>query len=252
MLPAPLSADPAFDLDAAYAVEAELVRLRRAEGRRTAGLKIGFANRAVWRALKLETLVWAHVYDHTVHHAADNRAALAIGGRIAPKIEPEVVLRLAGPIAPGGGAAEALAAVNGMALGFEIIDCPFPGWTFQPADLVAASGFHVALVIGRIRAVTAGDIPALVDALAQFTVTLTKDGAVAAEGAGKNVLKSPALCLAELASAIARRSGAEPLAAGDVVTTGSLTAPQPIAAGEEWRAEVSGLDLPALTLRFTS
>src|SRR4026208_268425 len=48
VLPAPLSSrDPAFDLSAAYAVEAELVRLRRAAGHATVGRKVGYANKAV-------------------------------------------------------------------------------------------------------------------------------------------------------------------------------------------------------------
>src|SRR5437870_7318311 len=68
----PSSRDPEFDLTAAYAVEAELVRLRRASGRATVGRKVGFANKALWRVLKLDTLVWAHMYDDTVRYAEHN------------------------------------------------------------------------------------------------------------------------------------------------------------------------------------
>lgn len=257
MLPAaPTTRDPAFDLDAGYAVEAELVRLRRAEGRRTVGLKVGFANKAAWRILKLETLVWAHLYDNTVHHAPGNEASLLIAGRVAPKIEPEIVFRLARPLGPGADAAAALEAVEWMALGFEVNDCVFPDWKFQPADFVAAFGFHVALVIGAPTAPRGLEDnmtgEALLNALATFTLALSKNGHPAEEGSGKNALRSPALCLAELASAIARRPGAEPLSAGDLVSTGTLTTPQPVAAGDVWRAEVTGLNLPALTLRFTT
>jgi len=69
-------------------------------------------------------------------------------------------------------------------------------------------------------------------------------------GSGKNSLRSPALCLGELAEALTRRPGATPLAAGDLISSGTLTTPLPVAAGEEWTAEVEGLDLPSLTLRF--
>jgi 2-oxo-3-hexenedioate decarboxylase len=62
-------------------------------------------------------------------------------------------------------------------------------------------------------------------------------------------LRSPALCLAELASALARQPSAEPLAAGELISTGTLTDPQPLAPGETWTASVAGLDLPVLTLR---
>lgn len=56
MLSGPLSARAGFDLDTAYAVEAELKKFREATGHRVAGRKVGYANKAVWRILKLETL----------------------------------------------------------------------------------------------------------------------------------------------------------------------------------------------------
>ena len=57
ILPAPLTTrESGFDLSAAYVVEAEIARLRRAEGRTTVGRKVGYANKAVWRALKLEVM----------------------------------------------------------------------------------------------------------------------------------------------------------------------------------------------------
>src|SRR6266498_5584637 len=82
-----------FDLDAAYAVERELSRRRRAEGRTVVGRKVGYANKAVWRALKLDTLVWADMYDDTVRHAAENEATLSLAPLVAPKVEPEIVFR---------------------------------------------------------------------------------------------------------------------------------------------------------------
>jgi 2-oxo-3-hexenedioate decarboxylase len=249
ILPVPLtSRDPAFDLSAAYAVEAELVRMRRASGRTTVGRKVGYANKAVWRALKLETLVWAHLYDDTVRHAVGNAATLDITPMYAPKIEPEIVFRVREPIDAAAGAAGILAAVEWIALGFEIIDCPFAGWTFQPADFVAAFGLHAALIVGEPRPIDPESIPALVDRLAQFTVRLLRNDDVIAEGSGKNSLRSPALCVGELASAIARRVPEEPLAATELVSSGTLTESQPIAAGELWTAVVDGLDLPPLRL----
>jgi 2-keto-4-pentenoate hydratase len=45
-------------------------------------------------------------------------------------------------------AAGVLASTDWLALGFEIIDCPFPGWKFHHSDFVASFGLHAALVIG--------------------------------------------------------------------------------------------------------
>src|SRR5688572_6431608 len=71
----PSRRDGSFNLASAYAVESELVRMRRAEGRTTVGRKVGHANKAVWRALKLETLTWARMYDDTVHYAEHDEAS---------------------------------------------------------------------------------------------------------------------------------------------------------------------------------
>jgi 2-keto-4-pentenoate hydratase len=43
----------------------------------------------------------------------------------------------------------------------------------------------------------------------------------------------------------------EPLGAGEIVTTGTLTAALPIAAGETWRLELDGIALTPLGIRFT-
>src|SRR6476661_8651015 len=65
--------------------------MRRESGHHTAGRKVGYANKAIWRALKLETLVWAHMYDDTVHYAGGTQAELRLPYYRSPKIEPEIV-----------------------------------------------------------------------------------------------------------------------------------------------------------------
>ena len=249
----PPSARGAFDLDAAYAVERELSRRRRAEGHAVAGRKVGYANKAVWRALKLETLVWADMYDDTVRHAPQNDATLSIAPFVAPKIEPEIVFRLRSSVpAAVNEPAAVLEAVEWVALGFEIIDCVYQDWKFQPADFVASFGLHAALIVGAPLAVDAASAPALAEALAAFKLQLLRNGEPAEQGGGRNSLRSPALCVAELAAAISRRAGAEPLGAGDLISSGTLTESRLIAPGETWTAAVDGLQLPDLTLHIQS
>jgi 2-oxo-3-hexenedioate decarboxylase len=145
-----------------------------------------------------------------------------------------------------------LDAVEWLALGFEIIDCVFPDWKFQPADFVAAYGLHAALVVGEPRYMEAAMIPGLVEALPKFKVKLSKNGELVEEGSGKNSLRSPALCLAELAASTLKQPGAEPLAAGDLVSSGTLTESKLIAAGDTWSAQVEGLELAPLTIRLAT
>jgi 2-oxo-3-hexenedioate decarboxylase len=239
----PSSQNPSFDLNAAYEIERTIAFLRRQEGRKTTGLKVGYANKAVWRVLKLETLVWAHMYDDTVHYAPSGEAHLQLPFCHAIKIEPEIVFHLKHPIAPRLDAAAALHAVDWLALGFELIHSPFSGWQFKPADFVAAAGLHLGLVTGEPRPFDSTDIPQLIEQLAAFKVRVTRNGEFVEEGAGKNSLRSPALCLAELASA----TEIEP---GDLVSTGSLTAGHLVSRNETWSVEAGGLELSALTLQL--
>jgi len=249
----PPSARGGFDLDAAYAVERELSRRRRAQGRTIVGRKVGYANKAVWRALKLETLVWADMYDDTVRHAPQNDATLSVAPLVAPKIEPEIVFRLRDGVPPGlTEPAAVLERVEWIALGFEIIDCGYQDWKFQPADFVASYGLHATLIVGAPMAVDAANAPALAETLAAFKLQLLRNGEPAEQGGGRNSLRNPALCVAELASAMSRRAGAEPLTAGDLISSGTLTESRLIAPGEVWTATVEGLELPALTLHVQS
>jgi len=245
----PSSRDGGLDLDTAYAVEGAFAEARRSSGHQTAGWKVGYADRATWPALNLDTLVWAHVYGDTVRYADWNDAKLSIASMLAPKIEPAVVFKLAKPPASTDPAA-VLEAMEWYALGFEIIDCVFPDWTFQPADFVAACGLHAALVIGEPVYVEPEDIAKLVPDMAAFTVRLLRNNQMVEEGAARNALESPVLCVAELGEALKRRGG-DTLQAGDVISTGALTTALPIAAGDVWIASLSGIPPSSLTLRIT-
>ena len=233
----------------------------------------------------LETLVWAHMYDDTVRYAHGNAAALSLARMISPRIEPEIVFKMKAPLGAGiTEAAAALEAVEWLALGFEIIDCPYADWKYQPADFVAAYGLHAALIVGEPHPVTQANISELAEQLPTFKVRLSRhrmsERAAASEprersapaerrareragesegqspsdeidGSGRNSLRSPALCLAELASAMAKQEGAEPLAAGDLVSSGTLTDSTPIQPGATWTASVEGIALSTLALTLT-
>jgi 2-keto-4-pentenoate hydratase len=245
------SARPGFDLNMAYEVENLLKKWRESEGHKSAGRKVGYANKAMWRVLKLETLVWGHMYDDTVHYAENHSARLRLAHTRSLKVEPEIVFRLKETLAAGCDAAAALAATDWLAIGFEIIDCPYRDWKFQPSDFVASFGLHAGLVVGKKLQVKAEMIPQLAEELTRFKVRVFKSGALVEEGAGKNSLKSPALCLAELASAIGKRFPDEPLSAGELVSSGTLTAGHLAAAGDQWKVEAEGLALAPLEFTLT-
>jgi 2-oxo-3-hexenedioate decarboxylase len=249
IVPTPTTLGGGLDLETAYAIEAAMTRARRAAGHQTVGWKVGYANKAMWRALELETLVWAHIYDDTVRYADWNDATLSIASMIAPKIEPEIVFRLARTPVSSDPAA-VLEATEWYALGFEIIDSVFPDWTFQPADFVASRGLHAALVVGEPVYVEPEDIAKLVTELSEFTVRVLRNNELVGEGAAGNALNSPALCVGELFEAMERRGG-ETLQAGDLISTGRLTTSLPMTTGDVWIASLNGIPPSSLTLRVT-
>ena len=250
LLPETLSSREGFDLPTAYAVEAELARQRKSGGHTVVGRKVAFGNHAVLEKLKLQTVAWASMYDDTVHQA-NAEDVTPVPFTYAPKLEPEIVFKLKSAVT--GDPTDPIAilkSVEWLSLGYEIVDCPFPEWRFQPQDLVAAFGFHAGLVLGAPTTVTTGNLASLAAQLAEFKLKLFKNDNFVEEGGGKNVFRSPALCLGELAAALSRTPSAEPLRAGELVSTGSLTTPMLIAPGETWRAEPEGLDVAPLVMKL--
>jgi len=240
--------DPAFDTAAAYAVAEALHRARLARGECLVGRKIGFTNRSLWPVYGVDAPIWGHVYDTTLVYAQDGRAEVPLGPLPEPRIEPEIVLHFAAAPPAGGDEAAVLACVDWIAHGFEIVGCPFRDWKFKVADVVAANGLHGALVIGT--PVPVSGIDDCARKLRELRLTLLKDGAPHAEGTGANVLGSPLLAFAHFAGVLARLPQFAPVAAGEVVTTGTLTDAYPVKAGERWSTRLAGIGLPGLAISF--
>jgi 2-oxo-3-hexenedioate decarboxylase len=235
----PLSeADPSLDLDAAYAIARAVHDRRVARGEHPVGRKIGFTNRTIWPIYNVWAPIWGHVYDTTVTDAT----SLDLAGLLQPRIEPEIQLHFARtpPITQDESAI--LACVDWIACGFEIVQCPFPDWTFTAADSVAAYALHGRLVVGR--RVQVADLEDVVAKLRRFTLTLSRDDQVQATGNGSDVLDSPLLAVAHLLEVA-------PIQAGEIVTTGTLTNAFPVEAGQTWSSTVDGLEVPGTTVTFS-
>jgi 2-oxo-3-hexenedioate decarboxylase len=240
------------DLDAAMRTQDAVAALRRARGERPVGWKIGFTNRSIWPVYGVHQPIWGPVWDTTLRLLDGVDDELSLERLAEPRLEPEIVIGLKASPPPDADAHDAaatealLACVDWVAHGFEVVDSIWPGWRLDAPRAIAAQALHAGLRVGpRVPLAALGADPA--GALAALRIELWRDDARIAEGAGTNVLDGPVRALGHLVAGLAARG--ERIAAGAVVTTGTLTDAQPLAAGQRWRTAIAGAPLPGLALR---
>ncbi|MCA1243865.1 hydratase [Stappia stellulata] len=245
--------DPGFDLAAAYGVSAEIRAHRIAGGETPVGWKIGFTNRTIWDEYDVHAPIWGPVYDSTVDVATDDTtASCGVARLMEPRIEPEIVFRVARPLRAGSSEAELLACIDGVALGFELVQSPYPDWRFRAPDTVAAFALHGLLRHRPFVAVTDDNRDGWFADLSAFTLSLAKDGEVIDRGASENVLGGPLSALKAMVDGLPATALAEPVGPGMIVTTGTLTRAFPVAPGETWATRVEGVPLADIALEITA
>lgn len=243
-------ADPAFDVPAAYRVSRAITERRIARGERPVGWKIGFTNRTIWDEYGVHAPIWGPVYDTTMRQVPVDAAFDApLAGLMEPRIEAEIVFRIARPPAPDMDDATLFTCVDGITHGFEIVQSVFPAWRFRAADTIAAFALHGRLFHGPFTDLAGAETGEWIAQLKRFEIALHRDDVLVDRGLGANVLDSPLTALGHFVRGL-DRIGGERLSAGDIVTTGTVTRAFPVAAGETWRSEVVGLPLSGLTVRF--
>jgi 2-oxo-3-hexenedioate decarboxylase len=108
---------------------------------------------------------------------------------------------------------------------------------------------HGALLIGARHAIAPRKAKWQRE-LSTFEVELLCDGEPVQRGGGALVLDSPLKALRHLVELLAKDPHNPPLAAGEVISTGTLTLPMPIKPGQRWTARAAGIPLEAVTVRF--
>ena len=226
-----------------YAAARMLHRHRLERGWKPLGRKIGFTNRTLWERYGVHEPMWGTVYDRTLMTADSNQAKVRLEELVQPRIEPEICFKLKG--APKSSTLEELVScIEWMAHSVEIVQCHHPDWKVTIADCCADNGLHGRLVVGS-------PIP-MQDAekLPRVEAKLFKGDELRDRGVGANVLGSPLLSLGYLVDLLRKQPGAEPLRAGEIITTGVLTDAHPVAPGETWRTQIDGLPLQGMEILF--
>lgn len=236
------------DLDAAYAVQEEVLRLtpRRLAGWKVAGIPPAF--RARYDAERLVGPVFA---DAVGEVADGGNAVVEVheGGFCA--VEAEFVVRLLAdpPATKAWLTAEDIAAVSSLHAGSEIASSPLAVINdLGPGAVISDHGNNSGAIVGpAIRRAAFGRWDALV---ARAYV----DGALVGEGHAGRVAGGPFAACAFLAAQLATRG--RRLEAGDIILTGMTTGIHPVAVGARARLEFEGvgsftLDVAARRLAHT-
>jgi len=286
---APFSSRPGgLTLDDACRVTPLLRAAFEARGEKILGRKIGFTNRNIWAQYGVYAPIWGYVTDATVQElnapsppfrdgpqgrtrnpetnsvpvsgfrVRSLRERPGMTGEIStarmadfaePRIEPEIMFGLKAAPAPDMDESALLDCIEWVSLGYEIVQSLFPSWKFAPADTVAANALHGALFVGHHRAVAPRKAEWLRE-LATFQADLYCNGKLIDRGGGAAVLDSPLSALRHLVTMLAKDPHNPPIAADEIISTGTLTKAMPVAAGEIWTTKVSGIPFEEISLRF--
>ena len=237
---------PDLTMDDAYRITALANGMRVAKGYRPVGRKIGFTNRRIWDEYGVHAPVWGYVYDRTLRDLA---APLPLAPYSDPKIEPEIMLGLSRAPSPGMDDTALLTCIDWVAHGYEIVQSIYPGWKFAPPDAVIVDGHHGALLIGPRHEIGAKAAEWL-RTLTSFEIELFCDGKLMDKGHALNVLEGPLSTIRYLMDLLARDPDNPPLAAGEIISTGTLTRALPVKPGETWTTKLKGIALEDASLRF--
>lgn len=238
-----------FSSDDAYAVVARMRQMREARGERVVGRKIGFTNRRIWSEYGVYAPIWGYVFDTSLRDIADLGSGFSLDGFVEPKIEPEIAFKLRR--APGNVTTpqELLQSIEWIAHTFEIVQSIFPEWKFTAADSIAANGVHGALLLGPQR-VTPQSGEEWEQILSSFQIELYRDDELADRGEASNVIGGPLHALLHLVEVLKSDRHNPPLAAGEIITTGTLTRAFPAEADHRWNTVLHGVPLGGIAVGF--
>ena len=202
---------PDLDVETAYAIQDEALRLRRARGETLIGLKLGLTSRAKQERMGIDAPLLAWLTDAMVLPAGAPVPRL-----IHPRVEPELVFVLGTELrGPGVTAATALAAVSRVYGGVEVIDSRYTDYRFTLPDAVADNGSSACFSVGPV-----GVSPERLD-LSLEAALLEVDGQIVDTATGAAVQGHPAEALALAANVLGARGLA--LEPGWLVLTGGMT-----------------------------
>lgn len=228
------------DINAAYAVQREYVRLQM-QGRvaGVAGYKVGLTSLRMQQMCGIDSPIAGVVLEDRVHQSGI-RLERSGYGRLG--LEFEIAVRLARDLGRGGGPvtpADVADSIDAVCPAMEIVDdrnCDYQ--TLDVLSLVADNSWNAGIVLGAFQRAWPD--------LAAIEGVVSADGQVVDQGSGRDVLGHPFHSVAWLAGHLAKAGGG--LRAGDIVMTGNLVTTRFPSASSNYRFDAVGLGSVELSI----
>jgi len=220
----------------AYAIQGASIERRLRRGEKLVGVKMGLTSRAKMAQVNVDEVVWGRLTDAM---RLEEGASLSRKLYVHPRIEPELAFLLKAPLTGIVTAAEAMAAVGGIAPAMEIIDSRYRDFKFALPDVIADNSSSSSFVVG--------DWSRPDQNFSNLGLVMEVNGRPVEIGSTAAILGNPSRSLvaaARLAGAVLGR-----LEAGWIILAGGATAAHSLKVGE--RVRLTMQNLGSVSIRVT-
>ena len=217
-------------IDDAYEISLAIYALRKADGEKDIGKKIGITSEAVMNMLGVDQPDFGFLTD--TMWAKDN--IVDTSNMILPRAEAEIAFRLKSDLnGPNVTEDDVLKATGSVAACFEVVDSRVKDWKIKIQDTIADNASCGTMAIGPDWV-----DPNSVDLL-NCKAVVTKNGEPLSEGVGSATLGSPLTAVAWLANTLGERGIS--LKAGEIILSGSLVPLEAVTAGDIMHVSIEGM-----------
>ena len=230
-----LSEKTKYSLDDAYDIQAAAIQRRLDRGEKRNGMKMGFTSRAKMIQMGLNDMIWGRLTDRMV---VEDGGTISLKNYVHPRVEPEIAFLLKRPLGYPCTAADALAAVDGVAPAMEIIDSRYKNFKFSLEDVVADNASSSSFVVGPWHRPDTD--------LDNLGMVMEFNGRPVQIGSSAAILGQPVRSLVS-AARLTTEAG-ERLEAGWIVMAGGATAAEALRSGIHVRNTVQGLGSVAFSV----
>jgi 2-keto-4-pentenoate hydratase len=229
---------PGIDVDDAYRIQLENIRLRLDAGASVVGHKVGLSSEAMQQMMGVDEPDYGHLLSDM---ALTESTRVDARRWLLPRVEPEVGFIL-GDDLPGEDCTEddVVRATEAVTAALELIDSRIVDWRIALPDTISDNASSAGFVLGAARVK-----PEDVD-LRDIPVVMYRNDDVVGVGRSDAVLGNPVTSVAWLARKVA--SFGVRLRAGHVVLPGSCTRAVDVRPGDVFRGEFGPLG--SVTLQF--